>query len=423
MNVWLTQIGEPLPLNASIRKNRTAFLADKLVERGHKVTWWASSFDHGDKSMIFPKDQSIVINDSYTIFVIKGLGYRKNISLQRYLDHRIIAKKFHYKFRHQKEPDIIIASMPDHFTAYEAVKYANSRKIPILVDVRDEWPDIFLDYIPRAFRILARIFLFDDYRRLIFALKNADGLLSMMQDVLDWSLIKAKRKKIWKDKVFYIGASKPCIDSTVENSNKFSGLRNKVKNRFVVTFIGTFGEYYNPQIIIEAAKKINMYGLGDQYFFLIAGDGKYYATVKNSAAAMENVFCPGWVKEPEIAFLLSLSSVGIIPCTKTIYAFPNKAFTYLSAGVPLISSVNGELKNIIEKHEIGFTYKPNDTDELIKLIEKIRLNSDLQKDISKRANNLFIDQFEADKIYTDYVMHIEKYFQLLSSSKIFRTHK
>ncbi|MEM3112422.1 MAG: hypothetical protein QXY90_05215 [Candidatus Anstonellales archaeon] len=37
MNIWLIQIGEILPLEEKARKMRTALLADKLVERGHKV--------------------------------------------------------------------------------------------------------------------------------------------------------------------------------------------------------------------------------------------------------------------------------------------------------------------------------------------------------------------------------------------------
>lgn len=33
MNIWLITTWEPFPLKKRIRKNRTAFLADKLVER------------------------------------------------------------------------------------------------------------------------------------------------------------------------------------------------------------------------------------------------------------------------------------------------------------------------------------------------------------------------------------------------------
>jgi len=49
MNIWLMQTGEPLPIRNGIRKMRTAVLADKLLERGHKILWWASAFEHQQK--------------------------------------------------------------------------------------------------------------------------------------------------------------------------------------------------------------------------------------------------------------------------------------------------------------------------------------------------------------------------------------
>jgi len=39
MNIWLITIGEILPIKEDTRKGRTAFLAEKLAERGHNVLW------------------------------------------------------------------------------------------------------------------------------------------------------------------------------------------------------------------------------------------------------------------------------------------------------------------------------------------------------------------------------------------------
>ncbi len=59
MNIWLIQIGEPLPLEAGVRKMRTALLADKLLERGHSVYWWASAFEHQRKKWISNTNQKV----------------------------------------------------------------------------------------------------------------------------------------------------------------------------------------------------------------------------------------------------------------------------------------------------------------------------------------------------------------------------
>ena len=124
MNIWLMQTGEPLPIRNGIRKMRTAVLADKLLERGHKILWWASAFEHQQKKMLSKKDKSFDISDGYTIRVLSGCRYRKNISLSRYLNYQIVSLKFRFQSKHFSKPDVIVASMLDHLLVYEAARYA-----------------------------------------------------------------------------------------------------------------------------------------------------------------------------------------------------------------------------------------------------------------------------------------------------------
>src|SRR5574341_243598 len=142
MNVWLIQIGETLPLVSNIRKLRTALLADKLITKGHSVLWWASAFDHLQKKWISKQETEVKISNNFTIKLLKGIGYKRNVSIRRFIDHRIIAKRFRELVSAESRPDIIVASLPSHDLAYEAVMYANKNNIPIIVDIRDPWPDI-----------------------------------------------------------------------------------------------------------------------------------------------------------------------------------------------------------------------------------------------------------------------------------------
>ena len=62
MNVWLVTIGEQLPIKQGIRKLRTAYLAEELIERGHTITWWTSAFDHLKKKWLTNSDTTITLN-------------------------------------------------------------------------------------------------------------------------------------------------------------------------------------------------------------------------------------------------------------------------------------------------------------------------------------------------------------------------
>jgi hypothetical protein len=91
MNIWLIEIGETSPLDRKQRKMSAFLLSDKLIERGHNVLWWISAFDHFKKNWIFKKDTEITLSNGVKVYALKGIGYKKNISLSRYIDHRIIS--------------------------------------------------------------------------------------------------------------------------------------------------------------------------------------------------------------------------------------------------------------------------------------------------------------------------------------------
>ena len=140
MNIWLVTIGEPLPSYKESKKLRTGMLAERLVARGHSVLLFASAFDHFKKQWLYDKDTRIVQGKNYQLQVLKGTGYKKNISLKRFRDHRIIARKFSELAPHLPKPDIIISSLPPHDLAYHVARFARQNKIPVLVDIRDPWP-------------------------------------------------------------------------------------------------------------------------------------------------------------------------------------------------------------------------------------------------------------------------------------------
>lgn len=402
MKIWLIQIGEALPVKAGIRKLRTAYLADKLIQRGHSVLWWASAFDHFGKRWLYDHDKEVTLDQRFTIKALKGIGYKKNVSLTRYIDHRIIARKFKKAIPSSRKPDIIVASLPSYDLAYYAVIFAVKNKIPVLVDVRDQWPDIFLEHVPVFSRNLIRLALHQDFIMVERTMKSATGIISMMNKLLDWGLNYAEREQRLADKVFYLGYKKN--DTSEQQDGRIANIHQGLEDRFVVTFIGTFAEYHNPTILVECAEKFQN---NRHIHFVLAGDGELMQKIKEVSAHLPNLTLTGWLDQTGIDALLSLSKIGVCTTSQAAYFFPNKAFAYFSAGLPIISAFRGELKEIIEKHQVGFYYPPNDVDVLVGLIEKLYKDGSLYKKMSENANRIFNEIFDADKIYDEYAKHIE----------------
>ena len=404
MNVWLIQPGEPLPISGNERKMRTALLADKLVERGHNLLWWASAYEHQRKVWLSDQDQSFEIVPNYTIRVLRGTGYKKNISLFRYIDHLIVAFKFKHQAEKFKKPDIIVASMPCYHLAFEAIRYARRFKIPTVVDIRDLWPDIFLESLGDSWQYrIGKVLLTRDYIKLTFLLRQADSLIAISGGCLDWGLDKIGRSQRSLDRVFYHGYKME------KNASLNLGSRNQstIGENKLFLFVGTFGKSYELELIADAARRF-MREENTDISFCIAGTGEKYESLKSKTADLNNLTLPGWIEAREIRVLLNKSWAGIVPCKSIVNAAPNKVFEYLSAGLPLISSLEGEIADLIQRHRIGLNYKAGNSEGLYQCIKKLSDDEKLRNDMAQAASQFFDKCGNADRIYEEYATHIEK---------------
>lgn len=407
MGIWLLQIGEPLPIDAGVRKMRTALLADELVRRGHSVLWWASTFEHQTKRMLYDRDAEIVINDKYTIRMLKGISYSRNVSLRRYLDQKMVARKFRTASRSVPPPDVILASMPTYELAHEAVTYAKARDIPVIVDVRDLWPDIILDRFGGWKKTLVSYFLRGDFRKVRDLLSAANALTAMSDGVLNWALNYADRDRSEWDRVYHHAYESSRHHEPEKGAEAKSDYLNELKGKKLCTFMGTHGLSYELMLVMDVAERFHSeHGYNDVHF-IIAGLGENTAMLKDRAKSLSNVTFPGWLKADEISKLLRESYLGIVPCKSVRDAYPNKAIEYLSAGLPIVSSIEGELAALIDKERLGFNYSAGNAEGLYQEVKRLVDNVDARDDMSRAAMAVFEQKFDARRVYGEYVSYIE----------------
>jgi glycosyltransferase involved in cell wall biosynthesis len=408
MKVWLFEIGDLLPLKPGIRKMRTGLLADQLMARGHKVRWWASAFEHQRKVMLFQHDQEIALSPLLTLQVLRGCGYSRNFSLPRYIDHRIIAAKFRKTAPKLEPPDVVVAALPCYHLAFEAVRFGRRRNIPVLVDVRDTWPDIFLTRIRSPFlKKMGQMALGPDFQRVRWLLREAQGLVAVSDTYLDWALKKAGRPAGEWDRVFYLGYQAVSSNSRPPQSSNPPAWLKGHATRMLILFLGTFGLSYDLSLILAAAGRLQAAGREDVHFIL-AGTGEQEDLVHRESAGLANVSLPGWIDGEEITALLQLGYLGLMTYSPTApQSLPYKPFEYLSAGLPLVSSLGGEMAEIINHFGLGLNYPAGELDGLCRSIETLLDNSSLRDKMSVNALAFFKEYGDADKIYTEYAKHLE----------------
>src|SRR5438477_249488 len=107
LKIWLTEIGEPLPIDAGARLMRCGLLAQTLASRDHDVTWWASTFDHARKLYRRPSSETASPSPHLDLELLHASGYRRNVSLARIRYHRRIARQFSVRAESLPPPDLV----------------------------------------------------------------------------------------------------------------------------------------------------------------------------------------------------------------------------------------------------------------------------------------------------------------------------
>ena len=370
MRIWLIQRSEPTPHDndGKQRLMMMGILSNQLSKKGHEVVWWTSTFDHYNRKHRFKEDQEVSVNDKYLIKYLKGCGYKKNVSLSRIIDNNLVAKKFKIKAKRiLHKPDIIFSSIPTAELSLEAVRFGKKNNIPVVLDIRDMWPDVFFDILPDICRKIYPLLSFFIERKLKKACSQADHIVGITDDYVDWGIKHSGRTREILDKEFYLGY----IPSKSDNRDINKGFKYwshyglyKDSDDLVVSYFGVLGKVYDFNPIIEAAEILQKKKVR-KIKFVICGTGENLEYLKEKTKNLKNFFLPGWVYKDEIASLLILSSIGIapyMPISSYLQTISNKAAEYLSGELPIALSLDkGTLYELLRKNNAGIFYSGSGT--------------------------------------------------------------
>lgn len=410
MRIWLIQTGEPLPIDGEApRLLRTGIMAQQLAERGHDVTWWCSTFNHWTKSHRFPRHTTLELADRYRLILLHSPGYRRNVSLARIIDHRILARNLDEQMKEEPEPDLILSSLPTVEMSDVAARFAKRHGAAVIVDVRDLWPDAFLNFVPGGVRPLAKLVLAGMYREARRALRASDAIIGVSDSYLQWGLRYAGRSKRETDFVFPLSyeRSAPSPEALKSAEARLTSVGVDPK-RTIFWFIGTFGRTYDLSTVIRAARLLHDSG-ETRAQFVLSGEGASLRECREMAADVPNVVFTEWVNSTEIEWLMRVSSAGLAAYVdKAPQGLPNKLFEYLAAGLPILSSLGAEAENLLASNGCGFTYTPGDAEMLAALVNRLIGDPSLLDETSAAARRTFDEKYSAERVYQPFIEFVER---------------
>ncbi len=427
MKVWIVQVGEPLPIDGpNVRLLRSGIFAKRLASRGHDVLWWCSTFRHGDKVFRFNCDTRVSVQENLELFLINSPGYDKNISLGRLRDHQCLGERFRDLASAEKLPDILHCAFPTIELSLASSLFGKANNVPVVLDVRDLWPDIFLRTIPNGMKWAGKLVMRRQFREAQEAFRLATSITGHAPGFRDHGLKMGGREKSKHDMDFPFGYETNSLtpQEAYEGSQFWeqAGV-TKDDEGLTIAFFGTMGSHSDLDLEtpILAARILENRTSSPNIKFVICGQGPKKEKLLKLAHGLSNVIFPGWVDAKKIGSLMQRAHFGLLPYRPGEdfrMSIPNKAPEYLSGGLPILTSLNtGYLHDELQESGCGFFYQSGEPKELAVLIEKVAKDRIDFERSSLAARSLYEKRFRAEVVYEQMADYLEEIVRDFGATK------
>lgn len=412
LKVWILQTGEPIHADlGSPRPMRAMNLANALVSRGHEVTLWTSLFNHQEKNHRPHSRQTITISSKLTIELIPSRGYSKNVGFERLVDHAQLSVNLRIALNRGdvELPKVAFVGYPPIEVAYTMIRWLKRRNIPTVIDVKDLWPQIFVEAFPSFLRPIARFFLTPYFYLGRRAISGATAVTSMTDAFLSELMAFSDRKRSPLDTVLPL-SPKPVFltqqqEEAVGRQWADRGLDLSHHQRFI--FVGSLSRAFHFEPLFLAMSKLQQ--AYPDVELVICGSGEEAEELKEKFSKIHKAYFPGRIDNESISFLMKRSLATLAPYRNTpnfIKNFPNKIIDSLSYGVPVISGLNGEVQRYIQQYSFGI-FCEGTGDSWYAAMSSLVADQALQERMSHAALRVYEKIFSFNMVYDSFVDKLE----------------
>ena len=272
--------------------------------------------------------------------------------------------------RELPRPDVVIASSPHPFVAFNGRRLARKYDAKFIFEVRDLWPLTLLElggHSPRHpfVRTMARA------ERLGY--ERCDFTVSLLGGAKDYMVAHGldERKFVYIPNGIDLPAPRNAEELPQEHNRVVRGLKNDGKR--IVLYAGSHGEGNALGNLIEAAGLLT-----DErsIHFLLVGQGPEKELLQQRArqAGLGNVTFLPPVAKSQMPALLHAADLGYIGLQKKpLFQYgvsPNKLFEYMSAALPVLFAIDTRYDEVAEA-QCGFSIPAEDPPALAAVLRRV----------------------------------------------------
>jgi len=407
MLIWIVNPFDPLPGDPE-QEGRYATLARLLAARGHRVTWWTSTFSHRFKR---PVDQAAIESACQKCGIdprfVPGPPYSRNVSLARLWNHAILARNFRAAAaRCAERPDVVVASSPPPGLAWAAVQAGQQRGAQTVLDVQDLWPDNFAGVAPRAVRPLVKPVLWALRGPVRQAAAACSLLVGVADAYVEYALRAGGRSK--PSATIPLGIDLAAFDAAVQTGRcpQFT----KPAGEVWLAYTGSLTRAYDFMTVLHAAAKIQP-RTGPTVRFFLTSRGELASEAERAVRQrnLVHVSLTGFLPFATWAYLLSQCDAGFNAAAPEAKIFlPNKIFYYLAAGAAVLNTIPGQCSQIVHDGACGLDYPAGDADGCAAAIETIVRDQAGRAAMGRAARRLAETTYDRALLFPRYAELIER---------------
>ena len=182
---------------------------------------------------------------------------------------------------------------------------------------------------------------------------------------------------------------------------------------FTVGFVGSLKPWHGLPMLLEAFEQFHDHY--PQSRLLIIGKGPESDRLQreiNQKNLNSVVQLTGAVPPYAIPFLLEQMDVAVAPYPPLdkFYFSPLKVYEYMAAGLPVVASNIGQIRDVIQHGNNGLLCPPGDINALIEAFARLRRSPQLRHQLGTSARQTILDHYTWDQV-------IEKILQLAKEAE------
>jgi glycosyltransferase involved in cell wall biosynthesis len=283
-----------------------------------------------------------------------------------------------------KKPDVIICTSPPLTIGYTGIWLKWFKRVPLIFEVRDLWPESAIDT-----GVLTNKMLIRQLYRLEKSSYKAASWINVVTPAFEQILIE--KKNIRPDRISMIPNGADLDLVKIGPRDNWVREKYNLLDKYVVTYVGAHGVANALTQLVDAAKILAEKDPQVQMLLIGGGMKKGSLVTQAQEYGLKNITFIDPVPKSEIGDYINASDV----CTavlkrcdtfKTVY--PNKVFDYMTVEKPIILGIDGVARKLVEDADAGIFVEPENPEAFAEAVLRLKNNPELGKRYTHRTRQL-----------------------------------